>query len=100
MKLASRASSGEELINHYGAVRLRAKGSASLKLKLLSLDETKISNLLALTLQPTTNIEPNRLSNFTQQRAKLELRTTEINETFQISKVIVFVRPVAKSYPE
>ncbi len=93
-------SVNEEVINHYGAVRLRVKGSANLKLKLFSLDEVKQSTLLPLTLSSTTNVEPNRLSNFTQQRAKLEIRTTEINEIFQISKVIVFVRPVAKSYPE
>ena len=89
----------EEVINHYGAVRLRAKGSANLKLVLYSLDEIKQNALLAVPLQSKTNIEPTRLSNFTQQRAKLEIRITEINEIFQISKIIVFVKPVAKSYP-
>lgn len=90
----------EEVINHYGAVRLRVTGIANLKLKLFSLNEIKQFNLLPLTIQSRTNIEPNRLSNFTQQRAKLEIRTTELDEVFNISKVIIFVRPVAKSYPE
>lgn len=94
------SSVDEEVINHYGAIRLHVTGSASLKPTLFSLDEVKQFVLLPLTIQSKTNIEPNRLSNFTQQKAKLELRTTEINETFQISKVIVFVKPVAKSYPE
>src|SRR5438874_1158272 len=98
--MATKKSSGEEVINHFGAARLRVNGSASLLLKLFSLDETKSSTLLPLTLDTSTNVEPNRISNFTQQRAKLELRTTEINEFFEISKIIVFVRPVAKSYPE
>jgi len=89
----------EEVINHYGAVRLRIKGSASLKLKLFSLDEVKQTTLLPLTIQALTNIKPTRLSNFTQQQAKLELRTTEINEVLQCNKIIVFVKPVAKSYP-
>ena len=93
-------SANEEVINHYGAVRLRVNGSASLKLKLYSKDEVKSSTLLPLTLSSLTNVEPNRLSNFTQQRAKLEIRTTEVDETFQICKIIVFVKPVAKSYPE
>jgi hypothetical protein len=95
-----KTSVSEEVINHYGAVRLRAVGSGNLRLTLFSLDEVKISSLLALTLQSKTNIEPNRLSNFTQQKAKLEVRTTEINETFRINKIVVFVRPTAKSYPE
>jgi hypothetical protein len=93
-------SANEEVINHYGAVRLRVAGSANLNLTLFSLDEVVSSSLASIALQSVNNIEPNRLSNFTQQRAKLEIRTTEINEIFQLSKAIVFVRPVAKSYPE
>jgi len=96
----SKTSSGEELINHYGAVRIRVTGEAELKLTLHSLDEVKSSSLLPLNLKSKTNIQPTRLSNFTQQRAKLEIRTTEIDEHFRISKIIVFVRPVAKSFPE
>ena len=94
------STGGEEVINHYGAVRLRATGSASLKLKLYSLDEVKQSTLTPIILSSSNNIEPNRLSNFTQQRAKLEIRTTEINESFLISKIIIFIKPTAKSWPE
>jgi hypothetical protein len=93
-------ASNEEIINHYGAVRLRVTGSAELKLTLFSLDEIYAFSLLALTLKSKNAIEPNRISNFTQQRAKLEVRTTEIDETFQINKIVVFTKPVAKSYPE
>lgn len=94
------ASVNEEVINHYGAVRLGVTGSGNLRLTLYSLDEVKVSPLLPLVLQTRTNIEPNRLANFTQQRAKLEIRTTEIDEHFKVTKVIVFVKAVAKSYPE
>jgi len=92
--------SNEEIINHFGAVRLRVTGSASLQMSLYSLDEIKQNVLASVPVVNTTNIEPNRLSNFTQQRAKLEIRTTAINETFLISKIVVFVKPVAKSFPE
>ena len=103
--MATRKSSfatsvNEEVINHFGLVRFRIFGSANLKMTLFSLDETKYFSLLALAIKAKNNIEPTQLSNFTQQRAKLEIRTTEINETFQISKAIVYVRPVAKSYPQ
>lgn len=96
----AKTKANEEVINHYGAVRLRVKGSANLRLVLYSLDEIKQNALLAVPIQSKTDVEPTRLSNFTQQRAKLEIRTTEIDETFQISKIVVFVKPVAKSYPQ
>jgi len=93
-------SADEEVINHYGAVRTHTTGTGNLKLTLYSLDDVYVSLLLSLTLQTRNNRELNRLSNFTQQKARLEFRTTEINEVFQCNKIIAFVRPVAKSYPE
>jgi hypothetical protein len=98
--MATPKKSSEELVNHYGAARLRMLGSGNLKLTMFSLDLVKAHVMLPLPLTPRTFKEPNRLSNFTQQRACLEVRTTQIDETFQISKVIMFIKPVAKSYPE
>lgn len=94
-----KTSSDEEVINHYGSVRLRVYGSGNLMLFLRSFSNTKTSTLLPLIMRTRTNIEPTRLANFTQQKASLEIRTTEINEIFNINKIVVFVRPVAKSYP-
>ncbi len=98
--MSRKTKGSEELINHFGAVRLRVTGSASLLMTLYSLDETKNNILTPITLSSTTNIEPNRLSNFTQQRAKLQIETVNINETFQISRIIIFIKSVAKSLPE
>lgn len=96
----AKKKSSEEVINHYGAIRLRVSGSASLKAAFYSLSELQQTTLAPIPVVSITNVEPNRISNFTQQRAKLELRTTEINETFQISKIVIFIKPVAKSFPE
>lgn len=87
------------LINHFGGVQLRVKGSGDLKMRLLSLDEVKTKTLLALPIQTVTNKELTRISNFTQQRAQLEILTTEIDEYFEISKIIIFTKPVAENYP-
>ena len=95
-----RSSKSEEVVNHYGAVRLRVNGSSSLQLTLFSLDETQSNILVPVPVVSLTNVEPNRLSNFTQQRAKLQIKTTGLGETFQISKIVIFVKPVAKSFPE
>jgi hypothetical protein len=93
-------SSSEEVINHYGAIRMHVNGSGNIRPTLYSLGLVKSYTLSPLTMQSPASIEQNRLSNFTQQKAALELRTTEINETFNINKIIVFVKPIAKSYPE
>lgn len=47
-----------------------------------------------------TNREPTVLANFIDQRAQLEGKTTLINETFNISKITIFVKPVATGYPQ
>ena len=95
MKIAA----GEGFVNHYGAVRLRATGSASLKLRFTSLDEVRGSVLVPLTLSVTTNIELTRISNFTEQRSQLEIKTTEMDEFFSVSKVTIFTKPTAEAYP-
>lgn len=100
MSTSKQISSGEEVLNHYGAIRLRVTGVGSLRPTLYSLDEVEQTVLAPITLSSVTAFEPNRLSNLTRQRAKLELRTININETFEISKIIVFIKPVAKSFPE
>jgi hypothetical protein len=66
---------------------------------LFSLDSVKSSALPNLVLSATNNIEPHKLCNFTQQRAFLQGKTTEIDETFKISKIIIFNRQVATMYP-
>lgn len=98
--MAKKQQPQEEVINHYGAVRVRAKGYGQLQMSLLSLDETLSNTLAPITMATATNVEPNRLCNFTQQRAKLMIGTINFGETFQISKIIIFVKPVAKSWPE
>jgi hypothetical protein len=98
--MPKRVSGNEELINHYGLVRLRVIGSGSLQLRLLSLDEVNTTTLSPITMADPTDIEPTRLSNLTTQRCSLELKTTAINETFRCSKIIIFAKPTAASYPE
>lgn len=89
----------EEVINHFGLVRFRLNGAGNLKLTLFSLDDVKSNVLAPIVMNSLTNIEPTRLSNFTQQRAYLDLRVTEINEYFTVSKIIVFTKAVATSFP-
>lgn len=98
-KLAKSSSFTGELI-HFGAIRLRVTGSGNLQSTLESLDEVSSASLSDVAMQSTTDREPLVLANFISQRGFLKLETTEINETFFISKLVIFVRPVATGYPQ
>lgn len=87
-------------ILHFNAARLRVTGSGSLKLYLRSLDEVKSSTLPTITMAATNNIEPTVLADYIDQMGYLEFGTTEINETFIVCKIVIFVKPVASGYPQ
>jgi hypothetical protein len=93
------SGSGEELVNHYGLVRLRIAGGGHLRMRLLSLDEVRQRVMVPLFMVDPANIEPTRLVNFTEQRSQLEIKTTQIDEQFHCSKIIIFAKQTATSYP-
>lgn len=87
------------LIQHFGSVRLRVTGSGTLELKLLSMDAVFTRTLGDITMSSESNKESLRPTNFTQQRAQLEIKTSEINEVFLISKIVVYTKPIASAFP-
>lgn len=93
------AKSTGESEYHAVALRLRCTGSGTLKLTLSDLDHVQNQSLIPITLQATTRIEPTRLANFQSQRISFGISTVNIDETFIIRRVIVFVKPVAVEYP-
>lgn len=98
MKSGAMPSRGES-INHFNAVRIRLTGSGDLKMRLLSYDEAKEQTLSPFVMNLNTAIQANRLANFKQQRAQLEGKTTEINEIFKISRIVIFYKPLFTDYP-
>ena len=99
MAVAGSTGTTLEAIAHFTAIRMRVYGTANLKMRLLSLHEVKTQVLVPLTIQPLTNREPTRLCNFNEQRASLELKTTEINEKFTITRIIIFAKQLYTDYP-
>jgi len=86
---------------HFGTVRMRVTGAGNLQLFMHSLDEASNSDTLtAIPLQAATNREPTVLSNFIDQYGQLEIKTTQIDEVFEISKIVIFIKPVASGYPQ
>jgi len=92
-------ASGGELISHFTGVRLRVNGTGSLQMRLISLDDQREQVLVPLAMNPLPGKEPLRLSNFNEQRAYLELKTTAIDEVMRVNRVIVFAKSLYTDYP-
>lgn len=88
-----------EYINHCNAIRLRLRGNGNLLTTLFSYDEVESFELDPIVMSPTTNIPPTQLANFKQVEMKLRLETTEIDEVFNISEMLIYIKPVEQSYP-
>lgn len=87
------------MINHYNGIHIRALGSGNLRTRLLSQDEIYDQVLVPLVMQAATNRTAVRLANFTEESASIEIKTTEIDEVFTVSRITVFIKPVATSWP-
>ena len=91
---------GGEFRTHFGAVRLRVLGTGNLKLKLIPLGtDNPPQDLVPIQMSQTTGRYPNQLANMIQQKAQLEIRTTEFSEVFLLKQVILYVKVVATGYP-
>lgn len=88
-----------EYINHCNAIRLRLRGTGNLKSTLYSYDEVESFELNDIVMSANTNIPPTALANFKQTQMKLKGETTEIDEVFNISEILIYIKPVEQSYP-
>lgn len=97
--MAKKAKGGGEYEYHIVGIRARATGSGNLQYTLEGLDSVRTQNLVALPLAATNAIEPTRLCNFQSQRTRLVGKVTALGEWFQIRRIVIFAKPVAKEYP-
>jgi len=85
--------------HHIVGVRSRIIGSGNHQFTLEDYSAIQTLDLAPLAMSSATRIEPTVLSNFQSQRTRLIGKVTEINEWFEISKLIIWVKPVAIEYP-
>lgn len=90
---------GVEYEQHIVATRLRVTGSGNLLLSLQDISSIQNQSLLPIPMQATTRIESTVLANFQSQRTRLIGQTVNINEIFQIRRIIIYAKPVATEYP-
>lgn len=95
----AKSGSAGENIHHYSHIRMRVVGEGNLKISLFSMDEVRTKVLPPLAMQPTTRIIPTKLTNFVEQRAGLKIETTELNEHFHITRIVLFTKEYGSEYP-
>jgi hypothetical protein len=88
-----------EYINHFTAIRMRLKGTGNIKGTLFSYDEVQSDILNPTAMSSVTDDPVTLLADFTSFVAKLRLEITEIDESFNISQIIIYSKPVASSFP-
>lgn len=92
---------GQELVVlHYGAIRLRVKGNGNLLMTLYSYDEITSDVQNPVVMNANNNTPPTILANFSEMAAKLDIRTTSIDEVFNISQITIYIKETASSFPQ
>lgn len=85
---------------HCVAVRYRVTGAGSFYSELSSLDDVNSQTITAVTLSSATERYPNQLTNFIEQRMKLEFYVSGTNTDFLLRQIQFFIKPVATGYPQ
>ncbi len=89
-----------EFEHHIVGVRSRVIGSGLMRYTLEDYSAIQTNNLTPLTMLAATRFEPTVLSNFQSQRTRLIGKVTDVNEWFEISKIIIWAKAVAIEYPQ
>lgn len=86
-------------IVHSVGARYRIKGSGMLRTRMWNMGNVRYQNLDSINLGSTSSRERTIITNFQDQGVQIQFRTIHINEHFNLTKLICFVKPVAESYP-
>ena len=97
--MARKSGTGVESEHHVVGVRYRVTGAGNLQMRLEGLDDVITQTLIPVPMQATNRLEPTRLANIQGQRIRLNLFTTELDETFLIRRIIIYAKAVAVEYP-
>lgn len=97
-KLSAMNSRGEYL-NNFNSVRMRLTGSGNLLMTMFTLDDINSVVLTPLVMSTATDREPTRLTNITSQRAALKISVDEIDEYFEINRLIIYTKAIFDEYP-
>lgn len=86
-------------ISHCVAAQVFVHGTGQLHTKVLSINNLNFYSGSVITMSESTDKFSVSLMNFSSQKMQLEIKTDALDEYFRISKITVFVKPVASGYP-
>ena len=98
--MAKGSGSSGEFDTHVVSVRARVIGNGFMRYTLEDYSAIQSTDLAPLTMLPATRFEPTVLANFQSQRTRLIGKVTDVNEWFEISRILIFAKPVAIEYPQ
>lgn len=93
------ARNAPALTQHFVGIRLRVEGAGNLQLRLIGPSEVRQNILVPLVMQSPTDETKTKLANFKAERTQLEFKTTEIDEVFSISRIMIYYKPVSDGNP-
>lgn len=94
-----------DAINHYNGLRLRVIGAGSLQVNSYAFSgdndnpDVLVETLVPYTMASATKVEPTLLMNAKEFRLSIEVKVTEINEYFEIQRMVVFMKPLFTGVP-
>ena len=91
-------SSGDYL-SHFAAVRIRVNGSGTLRTTLLGQDNVTSYALANTTMASANRFSARLLANAVEQRALVQLQTTDLDDDFTVHRLIVFAKPIWTEIP-
>src|SRR5688500_11614510 len=86
-------------VNHLGLVRGEFSGEGSLLVTSFSLYQSAFKESAPVTLEEAPDKFAETLSNFKKQLMQVEFAVDEVDEWFNVSTIIVFIKPVESGYP-
>jgi hypothetical protein len=100
MFVTSFVGDNEEDISHFVGTRVRTTGVGNLIQYFHSFDNINNEQLVAIPMIPINNVQPFSLANFIDQRGALRCVIFEIDEYFNVSKIIIFAKALYTGYPQ
>jgi hypothetical protein len=94
------AKQEEGLVYHCVGVRYRVTGAGNFYTKLHSFDEQNSTQLADVILQSATAYLPSKLANFRSQGMQVEFGVDEIEDTFVLDRIVVYIKPTTTGYPQ
>ena len=86
-------------INHLGVIRGEFQGEGNLVVTTFSQGSKEFELSAPIVLIEDSDEYSETLSGFQKQRIQVEFATEVMDEWFNVSDIVVFIKPVASGYP-